>query len=76
MKKLLLIFPIFILFISSVSADFFDDWSDDNLCGWSDNPSTPDYIVDETKKREIKCENGKSIKQEEKKTEKKEKKEK
>jgi hypothetical protein len=52
MKKFLLILSIYILFISPVSADFFDNWSDDNICGWMDNPSTPKYIMEERDKRE------------------------
>ena len=58
MKKLLL---ILILFSASASANFFDNWTDDNLCGWIDNPSTPDYITDEADKRKIICVGGKAI---------------
>ena len=61
MKKFLLILSIYILFISPVSADFFDNWSDDNICGWMDNPSTPKYIMEESDKRELNCKGGFSI---------------
>ena len=74
MKKLLL---ILILFSASASAGFFDNWTDDNLCGWIDNPSTPDYITDEAEKRKINCVGGNAIKnsdKQEKKSDKQEKK--
>ncbi len=58
MKKFLLILPICILFISPVSADFFDNWSDDNICSWMDNPSTPKYIKEESDRRELNCKGG------------------
>ena len=58
MKKLLL---ILILFSASVSADFFDKWTDDNLCGWVDTPATPDKITAEVKKRKINCVGGNAI---------------
>ena len=27
------------------SADYLDDWSDKDLCGWMDNPSPPSYYA-------------------------------
>ena len=55
MKKLvLLLFLTFGLTSFSV-ADYLDDWPDDPLCAWMENPSTPSYISDEVKKRNLTC---------------------
>ena len=42
-------------------AGYLDDWTDDQLCGWMDNPSPPAHIVAEVKKRGISCEGGKAV---------------
>ena len=48
--------------LSTVSvAGYLDDWPDDALCGWMENPSPPAHIVVEVKKRGINCEGGKAV---------------
>ena len=42
-------------------ADYLDDWPDEALCGWMDNPSTPSYMVEEVKTRDISCFGGNLI---------------
>ena len=56
LKKLL----VFLLFFTAnvVSADYLDDWPDDALCGWMQQPSPPEYMVEEVKKRGILCTDG------------------
>ena len=36
-------------------AGYLDDWTDDQLCGWMDNPSPPEHIVVEINKRGLSC---------------------
>ena len=36
-------------------AGYLDDWTDDQLCGWMDNPSPPEHIVAEINKRGLSC---------------------
>ena len=55
MKKLLLTLLLSLGLTTISSAGYLDDWTDDQLCGWMDNPSPPDYMVDEVKKRELSC---------------------
>jgi len=43
---------------SSASADYLSEWSNDNLCGWMESTSVPEYILDEVNKREILCSGG------------------
>ena len=54
MKK---IFEIFLaLSLTGVTqASYLDDWSNDDLCGWMDSTSAPEYIRREVEKREILC---------------------
>ena len=47
MKKLLLTLLLSLGLTSISSAGYLDDWTDDQLCGWMDNPSPPEYIVAE-----------------------------
>ena len=42
-------------------ADYLDDWPDEALCGWMDNPSPPSYMVEEVKTRDISCSGGNLI---------------
>ena len=57
MKKLFV--TCLILSLTSVTyAAYFDEWSNNDLCGWMDNASTPEYIVEEVLKREILCYGG------------------
>ena len=54
MKKLLLFLTLY--FFSNTSyAGYLDDWTDDQLCGWMDNPSPPEHIVAEINKRGLSC---------------------
>ena len=57
MKK---IFEIFLaLSLTGVTqASYLDDWSNDDLCGWMDSTSTPEYIQKEVDKRELLCYGG------------------
>ena len=60
-KKLL--FSLLGLFIGvlislSANANYLSDWSNDDLCGWMESTSTPEYILDEVDKREILCSGG------------------
>ncbi|MDC0964402.1 SHOCT domain-containing protein [Candidatus Pseudothioglobus singularis] len=59
MKKLLILL-ISLGVLTSSHADFFDGWTDDNLCGWMQNPSPPANIAEETKKRGLTCVAGKA----------------
>ena len=45
-------------FSISVYAGYLDDWSNDQLCGWMDSSSTPEYIKEEVESREIICHRG------------------
>ncbi len=55
MKKLFL-FILLSLGLTSISlAGYLDDWTDDQLCGWMDNPSPPEHIVAEINKRGLSC---------------------
>tara|TARA_B100000795_G_C22600523_1_gene361053 strand:- start:368 stop:652 length:285 start_codon:yes stop_codon:yes gene_type:complete len=53
---------ISILFITSLisfsHASYLDDWSNDNLCGWMESTSIPNYILEEVDKRKILCSGG------------------
>ena len=55
MKKNFLFLLLAIGLTSNSSADYLDDWPDEALCGWMDNPSPPSYMVEEVKKRGISC---------------------
>ena len=57
MKKVLVIFLVAGL-TSAIYAAYLDDWSNDDLCGWMDSTSAPEYIQKEVDKREILCYGG------------------
>ena len=42
----------------SANANYLSEWSNDDLCGWMESTSTPEYILDEVDKREILCSGG------------------
>jgi len=42
----------------STVADFLSEWSNDDLCGWMESTSIPEYILDEVNKRELLCSGG------------------
>ena len=56
MKKFFLLLLLTLgLNFSSLTADYLDDWPDEALCGWMENPSPPSYMVEEVKTRGISC---------------------
>ena len=57
MKKLILFFCT--LFTANfVYATYLDDWTNDQLCGWTNSASIPEHIQNEVVKREIFCSGG------------------
>ena len=60
MKKLVLV-SLFFSFATIVYAGYLDDWSNDQLCGWMDSNSTPEYIKAEVEAREIICYRGAEV---------------
>ena len=42
-------------------AAYLDDWSNDDLCGWMESASAPEYIQKEVEKREILCHGGTEV---------------
>ena len=60
MKHLKNLFFLVALFCLSavVNAAYLDDWPDDALCGWMQQSSPPEYIIEEVKKRGILCTDG------------------
>jgi hypothetical protein len=54
MNKMLLIFLATVLTSASYAA-YLDDWSNDDLCGWMNSTSVPEYIQKEVEQREILC---------------------
>ena len=57
MKQTILI-SVVLCFSTAAYAAYLDDWSNDDLCGWMDSSSTPEYIQKEVEKREILCYGG------------------
>jgi hypothetical protein len=57
MKKILVIFLASCL-TSAIYAAYLDDWSNNDLCGWMDSTSAPEYIQKEVAQREIVCYGG------------------
>ena len=55
--KKLLVF-IFLFTANVAGASYLDDWPDDALCGWMQQSSPPEYMVEEVKKRGILCTDG------------------
>jgi hypothetical protein len=55
MKKLLLFLLLCLGLTTTSIADYLDDWPDDALCGWMENPTPPSYMVEEVKTRGISC---------------------
>jgi len=53
MKIPLILFSL--LLTNSVFASLLDDWTDDQICGWMENPTPPEYIIDEAVKRNLDC---------------------
>ena len=57
LKNLLFLVVLFCL-STVVNAAYLDDWPDDALCGWMQQTSPPEYIIEEVKKRGILCTDG------------------
>jgi len=58
-----LIYSLLGLFIGllislSANATYLSEWSNDDLCGWMESTSIPEYILNEVDKREILCYGG------------------
>ena len=60
MNKLQIFFLISSL-TGATYASYLDDWSNDDLCGWMDSGSAPEYIQKEVEKREILCYGGTEV---------------
>ena len=57
LKNLLFLVALFCI-SAVVNAAYLDDWPDDALCGWMQQSSPPEYIIEEVKKRGILCTDG------------------
>jgi hypothetical protein len=57
MKKIVVIVLASCL-TSAIYAAYLDDWSNNDLCGWMDSTSAPEYIQKEVAQREILCYGG------------------
>ena len=57
MKKIVVIFLASCL-TSAIYAAYLDDWSNNDLCGWMDSTSAPEYIQKEVDKRKLLCYGG------------------
>ena len=57
MNKILVIFLALSL-TSVTQASYLDDWSNNNLCGWMESASAPEYIKAEVERRKILCYGG------------------
>ena len=55
MKQLFFLILLSLGLTSISLAGYLDDWTDDQLCGWMDNPSPPEHIVAEINKRGLSC---------------------
>ena len=42
----------------SANANYLSEWSNDDLCGWMESTSIPEYILNEVSRREILCYGG------------------
>ena len=62
MKKLFLLLLCSLGLTSISYAGYLDDWTDDQLCGWMDNPSPPAHIVAEVNMKGLNCDGGVAIK--------------
>ena len=60
MKKLILTF-LASGFISTSYAGYFDNWSNNDLCGWMNSSSVPKNIQTEVSNRELLCYGGVAV---------------
>ena len=42
----------------NANANYLSEWSNDDLCGWMESTTIPEYILDEVGRREILCYGG------------------
>ena len=61
MKNKLRVFFLLSIIAGASNASYLDDWSNDDLCGWMDSASAPEYIQIEVEKREILCHGGTEV---------------
>ena len=61
MKNKLRVFFLLSIIAGASNASYLDDWSNDDLCGWMDSASAPEYIQKEVEKREILCHGGTEV---------------
>jgi hypothetical protein len=57
MRKLFLVL-IYTGFINFSYANYLENWPNDALCSWMENPLPPSYMVEEVRSRDIKCSGG------------------
>ena len=57
MRKLFLFILSFVLSQLS-TANYLENWPNDALCSWMENPSPPSYMVEEVKTRDLTCSGG------------------
>ena len=62
MKKLLLLILLSLGLTTISYGAYLDNWTDNELCGWVDNPLPPRHIIDEVNVRGLYCEDGVAIK--------------
>ena len=62
MKKLLLLILLSLGLTTISYGDYLDNWTDNELCGWMDNPPPPAYIIAEVNMRGLYCDDGVAIK--------------
>ena len=58
MKKLFLFLLLSFVLTTISFANYLDSWSNNDLCGWMESSSTPKYISDEVKNRNVSCSRG------------------
>ena len=62
MKKLFLFILLSLGLMTISYGGYLDNWTDNELCGWMDNPLPPAYIIAEVNKRGISCDGSVAIK--------------
>jgi len=60
-NKILILTLLLIGVVSPSAASLFDDWTDNQLCEWMDQPSPPEIIETLVSKRLISCSKGVNI---------------
>jgi len=62
MKKLLLLILLSLGLTTISYGDYLDNWTDNELCGWMDNPLPPAYIIAEVNMRGLYCDGDVAVK--------------